>query len=220
MNVSDLDLVTRLGLAALLGGFIGFERETHNQPAGLRTHMIVSLGACLMMLVSIHMAKLDPSRSDPGRIAAQVVTGVGFLGAGAILRFGMSVKGLTTAASLWTAAGIGLAAGCGYWQAALLTTAFTLVALFVLNKFEKAFLRGRSFRRFVIHARDVPGLVGRVEEVMERAGIGIREVDIQRDVVEKRFQIAITASCPEKADVDVLSRAIGALSDIEKVEID
>lgn len=220
MGAFDWEMVGRLALAGFLGGLIGLEREMHSQPAGLRTHMVVSLGSCLMMLVSIFMAKLDPAHSDPGRIAAQVVTGIGFLGAGAIMRFGMSVKGLTTAACLWTAAGIGLAAGCGYWQAAAVTTIFTLVSVFVFDKFEKAFLRARSYRRFVIHAKDTPGLVGRVEEVMERAGIGIKEVDIQRDLVEKRLQVSITASCPEKADVDLLSRAVSAFSEVEKVEIE
>ena len=83
----DLEMVGRLALGAFLGGLIGLERETHSQPAGLRTHMIVSLGASLMMLVSIRMAKLDGvAHGDPGRIAAQVVTGIGFLGAGAIGR--------------------------------------------------------------------------------------------------------------------------------------
>jgi putative Mg2+ transporter-C (MgtC) family protein len=216
----DLDMVGRLALAALLGGLVGLERETHSQPAGLRTHMIVSMGAALMMLVSIYMVRLDPTRSDPGRIAAQVVTGIGFLGAGAIMRFGMSVKGLTTAASLWTVAGIGLAAGCGYWQAAATATLLTLIALFVFDKFEKAFLKGRSYRRFVIQAKDVAGLVGRVEEAMERAGLAIKEVDIQRDLIDKTLQVTIMASCPEKADVEVLSRAITAFTEVEKVEID
>ncbi len=220
MGPIDLDMVGRLALAALLGGFIGLEREMHSQPAGLRTHMIVSLGSCLMMLVSIFMAKLDPTHSDPGRIAAQVVTGIGFLGAGAIMRFGMSIKGLTTAACLWTAAGIGLAAGCGYWQAAVATTAFTLVAVFVFDKVEKTFFHARAYRRFVIHAKDAPGLVGRVEELMEKAGIGIKEVDIQRDVLDKKLQVSITATCPEKADVDLLSRAIGGFPEVEKVEIE
>jgi putative Mg2+ transporter-C (MgtC) family protein len=216
----DLVMVGRLALAGVLGGLIGLERETHSQPAGLRTHMIVSLGACLIMLVSLYMAKLDPTRADPGRIAAQVVAGIGFLGAGAIMRFGMSVKGLTTAASLWTAAAIGLATGCGYWKAGSAATLFTLVALFFFDKIEKAFIKGRAFRRFVIHAKDAAGLVGHVEEAMEKSGISIKEVDIQRDLVEKKLQVTIVASCPENADVDVLSRAISAFTEVEKVEIE
>src|SRR5438045_3802502 len=117
MGPADLEMAGRLCLAGLLGGLIGFEREVNSQPAGLRTHMIVSLGSCLIMLVSIHMSELAPGRSDPARIAAQVVAGIGFLGAGAIMRSGLSVRGLTTAACLWTAAAIGLAVGCGYWRA-------------------------------------------------------------------------------------------------------
>jgi putative Mg2+ transporter-C (MgtC) family protein len=221
MFVSDLEMLGRLALATLLGGLIGLEREMHGQPAGLRTHMVVSLGACLVMMVSVYMwREVDPQRADPGRIAAQVVTGIGFLGAGAILRFGMSVKGLTTAACLWTAAAIGLAAGVGYWKAAAATTLLTLVAIFVFDKVEKAFLTGRMYRRIVIHARDVSGLVGRVEDLMEKAGVSIKELDIQRDIVEKRLQVAIIAACRDSADVDLLSRAIGGLGEVEKVEID
>lgn len=220
MVPTDLEMLGRLAVAALLGGLIGLERETHSQPAGLRTHMLVSLGAALMMLISLFMYRLDPTRADPGRIAAQVVTGIGFLGAGAIMRFGMSVKGLTTAASLWTAAGIGLAAGCGYWAAAAIATGFTLVTLFIFDKIEKTFLKGREFRKFVIQAHDAAGLVGRVEEAMEKASVAIKEVDIQRDLVAKKVLLSITASCPEKIDVDAVSRSISAVAGVEKVEID
>ena len=216
----ELELAGRLAGAALLGGLIGLERETHSRPAGFRTHMIVALGSCLVMLVSMYMAELSPLRSDPGRIAAQVVTGIGFLGAGAILRFGMSVKGLTTAATLWTTAGIGLAVGCGYWAAAGVTTALTLVVLFVFDKFEKAFFKGRASRKIVIHAKDGPGLVDRVEEIMEKSGVALRKVDIRRDVVERKIEVSIRADFPRKTDVEGLSRAIGSLPEMEKVEIE
>ena len=219
MNVTDLEMAGRLALAAVLGGLIGLEREFHSQPAGLRTHMVVALGACLMMLVSMYMQELDP-RADPGRIAAQVVTGIGFLGAGAIMRFGMSVKGLTTAACLWTAAGIGLAVGAGYWKAASVATVLTFIAIFVFDKFEKHFLAGKAYRRFVITARDAPGTVGRIEGLMERVGIAIKDVNLQRDLVEKRLQVTIVARLSEKVDLDALSRDISALADVEKVEID
>lgn len=219
MMPTDLEMVGRLALAGALGGLIGLERVTHGQSAGLRTHMVVSLGACLIMLVSFHVHSLE-GKADPGRIAAQVVTGIGFLGAGAILRFGMSIKGLTTAACLWTAAGIGLAAGCGYWKAAAVTTLFTLLTVFILDRLEKTVLHGRAFRRIHIHAKDMAGLVGRVEGILERRGLGIKEVDIQRDVVEKRLQITILATCEEKTDVDSLSREVSEIGEVEKVEIE
>ncbi len=220
MAPSDLEMVGRLALAGVLGGMIGLEREMHGQSAGLRTHMVVSIGACLIMLVSFYVHDLEPQKADPGRIAAQVVTGIGFLGAGAILRFGMSIKGLTTAACLWTAAGIGLAAGCGHWKAAFAATVLTFATIFILDKVEKTVLHGRSLRKIVLHAKDAPGLVGRVEKIMERHGLGIREVDIQRDLVEKRLQVIVLATCEEKADVDELSRNIGEIGEVEKVEIE
>jgi putative Mg2+ transporter-C (MgtC) family protein len=220
MTPSDLEMVGRLALAAVLGGLIGLERESHGQAAGLRTHMVVSLGASLVMLVSFYVNSLSPEKADPGRIAAQVVTGIGFLGAGAIIRFGMSIKGLTTAACLWTAAGIGLAAGCGYWKAAVVTTAFTLVATFFLDKLEKTVLHGRAFRKVVIHSKDTAGMVGRVEHVLGRFGLNIREVDIQRDRVEKKLQITILATCEENTDVDALTRQVTEIPDVEKVEIE
>src|SRR6185436_16402326 len=220
MDAADIQMAGRLCLAGLLGGLVGLEREMHSQPAGLRTHMIVSLGACLLMLVSIHMAELSPSKSDPGRIAAQVVAGVGFLGAGAIMRSGLSVRGLTTAACLWTVAAIGLSVGCGFWRAALVTTFLTLVATVVFQKFERRFSKGKAIRRFVVHAKDSATLVSKLEEIMLRAGIGIREVDLQRDLVEKKLQVSITAVCADTTDMDQLSRSFSALPDVEKVEID
>jgi putative Mg2+ transporter-C (MgtC) family protein len=219
MAPTEWEMVARLGLATLLGGLIGLEREMHSQPAGLRTHMVVCLGSCLVMIVSLYMTTLDPG-ADPGRIAAQVVTGIGFLGAGAILRFGMSVRGLTTAACLWTAAGIGLAVGCGYWQAAIAATGFTLIAIFVFDRIEKTFMTAKAYRRFVIHAKDSAGLVGRIEGVMERLGLGIKEVDMQRDLVEKKLQVTLVATCHDRTDVEAISREISALGDVEKVEID
>ena len=220
MDAADIQMAGRLCLAGLLGGLVGLEREMHSQPAGLRTHMIVSLGACLIMLVSIHMSELSPGKSDPARIAAQVVAGVGFLGAGAIMRSGLSVRGLTTAACLWTVAAIGLAVGCGYWRAAVVTTVLTLVATVVFQKFERKLSMGKMVRRFVVHAKDSSTLVSKIEEIMARSGIGVREVDLQRDLVEKKLQVSITALCAEDSDMDKLSRAFSALPDVEKVEID
>jgi putative Mg2+ transporter-C (MgtC) family protein len=220
MDAADIQMAGRLCLAGLLGGLVGLERELHSQPAGLRTHMIVSLGSCLIMLVSIHMADLSPARSDPGRIAAQVVAGVGFLGAGAIMRSGLSVRGLTTAACLWTVAAIGLAVGSGYWRAAVVTTALTLIATVVFQKVERRFSKGKAIRRFVVNAKDSATLVSQLEAVMAQAGIVVREVDLQRDLVEKKLQVSITATCSEGVDMDKLSRAFSAVADVEKVEID
>jgi putative Mg2+ transporter-C (MgtC) family protein len=220
MDPADLQMAGRLCLAGLLGGLVGLEREVKGQPAGLRTHMIVALGSCLIMLVSIQMGSLSPNRGDPARIAAQVVAGVGFLGAGAIMRSGLSVRGLTTAACLWTVAAIGLAVGGGYWFMALVTTGLTLIALTVFQKVERRFSKGKSFRRFIVHAKDSSTLVAQLERILHEASIGIQEVDLQRDLVEKKLQVSITGVCPEQVDMDKLSRALSAIPEVEKVDID
>ena len=126
----QLDLVVRLLLAAFLGAAIGFEREVRGHPAGLRTHTLVALGSALFTELSIYGFPTEPGQPvDPTRIAAQIVTGIGFLGGGAILKEGLNVKGLTTAASLWAVAAIGMAAGAGNWFLAIASTAIVLMAL-------------------------------------------------------------------------------------------
>ena len=129
--------------AAFFGSIIGLEREVHGQPAGLRTHMILAVGASLAAILSISYSEFisNPDMmSDPGRIVAQVVSGVGFLGAGAIMKMGVTVKGLTTASSPWTTAIVGIAAGSGYVEIAAFTTALVLIILVIIDKIEKKFL--------------------------------------------------------------------------------
>jgi putative Mg2+ transporter-C (MgtC) family protein len=138
-TLSDLDVFGRLVLAAALGGAIGVEREIRDREAGIRTHLLVALGSGLFTIISAYgfhafLTSGDAVvRADPTRIAAQIVTGIGFLGAGAIIREGLSVRGLTTAGSLWVAAAIGMAAGAGWYSAAIATTVLTIFALWPLR---------------------------------------------------------------------------------------
>ena len=135
---TDQEILMRLGLSLILGGFIGLERQIHRRSAGLRTHILVSLGSCLIMLTSLYVFDIYKNQValDPARIAAGVITGIGFLGAGAIIREREGVKGLTTAASLWVVAGIGLAIGCGFYKAGLYATILALIALIFLRHLE------------------------------------------------------------------------------------
>jgi len=136
--LTDAQIVLRLILSIFLSGLIGLERQVHRRNAGLRTHILVSLGSCLIMLTSLYVFDIykDKVSLDPSRIAAGVITGIGFLGAGAIIRDSEGVRGLTTAASLWIAAGIGLAVGCGFIRAASYTTVLALIVLFFLRYIE------------------------------------------------------------------------------------
>jgi len=142
--LTDLQVVLRLTLSLVLSGFIGFERQIHRCNAGLRTHILVCIGSCLIMLTSLYVFDIYKNETpmDPSRIAAGVITGIGFLGAGNIIREKAGIKGLTTAASLWVAAAIGLAAGCGFYSAAIFTTALTLIVLFFLRRAEAKVLSG------------------------------------------------------------------------------
>ncbi len=129
------DLAFRLLLAAVLGAAIGIEREIHEHPAGMRTHLLVSLGAAIFTVVGIYGFGGPGPGIDPSRIAAQVVSGIGFLGAGAILKYGTSIRGLTTAASLWATAAVGLAVGAGSWIVGLVGTAIIVFSLWPLRMF-------------------------------------------------------------------------------------
>ena len=149
MELSTGELALRLGLAVGLCGLVGLERESRDQPAGLRTHMLVGLGAALFTLVSAYgfeeFDRPGPAgtavRVDPTRIAAQIVSGIGFLGAGAIIRQGFNVRGLTTAAALWIVAAIGMAAGAGYYLGAGITTGLVLAALVVFRRARPLLMR-------------------------------------------------------------------------------
>ncbi|MFH0855247.1 MAG: MgtC/SapB family protein [Candidatus Omnitrophota bacterium] len=136
--LTDNQIILRLVLTVILSGLIGFERQSHGRTAGLRTHILVALGSCLIMLTSIHVFDIykEITKLDPARIAAGVITGIGFLGAGTIIREQEGVRGLTTAASLWVIAGIGLACGCGFLNAAIYATVLALVVLFLLRHIE------------------------------------------------------------------------------------
>lgn len=137
--LNDAEIIIRLVLSLILSGLIGLERQMHRRTAGLRTHILVSLGSCLIMLTSLYIFAIykNEANVDPARIAAGVITGIGFLGAGTIIREREGVKGLTTAASLWVVAGIGLATGCGFYKAALFTTILALLTLFFLKYIER-----------------------------------------------------------------------------------
>jgi putative Mg2+ transporter-C (MgtC) family protein len=140
-SLSDTELIQRLLLAAALGAVIGLEREWRNKDAGLRTNILITIGSALFTLMSIEIT--DATTGDTSRIAAQIVTGVGFLGAGAILRTDAGIQGLTTAATIWVNAALGVAVGGGEYQLAVIGTAVTLVVLLVLHPIEKYIDRKR-----------------------------------------------------------------------------
>jgi putative Mg2+ transporter-C (MgtC) family protein len=174
---SDLELLGRLLLAAVLGGAIGAERELNDQAAGLRTHMLLTIGACLFTLVSAYGFGAGPR--DPSRLAAQIVTGIGFLGGGAIVRHGLTVKGLTTAASIWATASVGVAVGAGQYLLGVggaLLVSFTLLGLRRVGALLQRW--GVSREALVLTTR--PGFeVKRIVEAVRDEGVELRGLDRQ-----------------------------------------
>ena len=136
-SLSDAELVTRLLTAAVLGAVMGFERELRQKSAGLRTNILIAVGSAVFTLMSYELAA-GVQGADPGRLAAQIVTGIGFLGAGAIIRRDGGVQGLTTAATVWVNAAVGIAAGGGEYHLAVITTVVTVAVLLVLQPMERA----------------------------------------------------------------------------------
>src|SRR3989338_1666335 len=133
------EIIFRVLFATLLSGLIGLERELRHRGAGLRTHILVCLGSTLIMLTSLYVFDIykDVTQVDPGRIAAGIVTGIGFLCAGTIIRYGKAVRGLTTAASLWVTSGLGMAVGAGFYEASLTVAVIMFLVLIALRPFEK-----------------------------------------------------------------------------------
>jgi len=219
----ELSILFRLLLAVLLGGLVGMEREMHGRPAGFRTHLLVTVGACLMSVVSEHYylkyPALDSSsavRFDPSRIAAQIVSGIGFLGAGVIIKEGLAVRGLTTAACLWLAAGIGMAVGCGLYLAAVFTTIIALTSLLVLKRLERFFKKDR-YRTLTIYAE--AGTLNReaVEQVLHAHGLRIADYGFEqnREANEVRYDLVVRH--PDEVSSEDWIRKFADLDQVSRV---
>lgn len=195
MAISQVELIIRLVAAALAGGLVGFERERHSRPAGFRTHILVCVGCSLVMLISTHAFSGElgeiGSGADPSRIASHAISGIGFLGAGTILRYGNTIRGLTTAASLWVVAVIGLAVGSGFYLGALVTTIILLTSLYTLKGVETYLAKKQRLRSLSILAVDKPGLLGRIGAVFGYLGINITNVEMDEAEYLEAYQARV-----------------------------
>jgi putative Mg2+ transporter-C (MgtC) family protein len=206
-NLSWFEAFVRIGAAAGLGGIVGLERELDEKAAGLRTHMLVAVGSALFTLVGAYGFEDFPARSvDPTRIAAQVVTGIGFLGAGLIFRQGFNIRGLTTAASLWLVAAIGMAAGAGFWMGAVITTVVALISLRPLEWMKGRTLPRRAPSSMVVELKE-DGTAGDVLDALERAGDLLA---LRRDGARLEIELRI--------DRDARSRALDQVAGLPQVE--
>lgn len=192
------EVLGRVALAAALGGVLGLERELREREAGLRTHLLVSVGSALFTIVSAYgfreflTSGASVVRADPTRIAAQIVTGIGFLGAGAIIRQGLAIRGLTTAATLWVVAAIGLASGAGYYSAAVISTAVALVALWPLRAATyRVVRRFRGESRLLLVQLPAGQSPAAAIEAIEGAGAKIESIEIGQEGDRRNLELAI-----------------------------
>ncbi len=207
----------RLFVSAVLGGFVGIERENKKRAAGLRTHVLVCLGSALVMVLSEYLffQYRGLTNIDPTRLGAQVISGIGFLGAGTIIKQGISVQGLTTAASLWAVACIGLATGSGFYIAAIIAAVIVFVTLRSLGKFENVLsANGTSNIEVCVRIENKPGKLGEVASFIGSMGTNITNVDIEEDS-EEFLIVAFTLKLPKhqtKTDMIIQLQTLNGVS--------
>ena len=222
----DIAILARLLLASLLGGVIGLEREIHGRPAGFRTHLLVSLGSCLFSITSVAFYQLYgnfsgelPIGTDPGRIAAQVVTGIGFLGAGAIIREQSSIRGLTTAACLWVAAALGVACGIGLFYLAICVTSVALISLLLLKQVEKG-LRRDTYLLVKVWGADTESFIAQVYQVLRSSEIEPMDAKFEKDVEQHRIFMEFRVKCNRRGGAADILTTLSLLEGVKKVSVD
>jgi putative Mg2+ transporter-C (MgtC) family protein len=197
----------RMFISFLIGTVIGVERESHNQPAGLRTHILISLGSTIIMLLSIYIPQTYTGfqNGDPGRIAAQVVSGIGFLGAGAIMRFGTDVKGLTTAASIWTVAALGLAIGAGMFTISIIGALIVIFALTIMDGFEKRFFKERSLKKIELAVKKKDADIPALKEILKSLDIKVVSTGIERHINDATDRITFLVGVTKTVNIKKLT---------------
>lgn len=198
--ITTNQIILRLLLAIILSGIIGIERESLKRPAGFRTHILVCVGSTLVMLVGLyifHTSKMETDL-DPARLGAQVISGIGFLGAGTIIREGSSVKGLTTAAGLWAVACIGLAVGAGLYTGAILSTVFVFITLLLFKRVGAHIQARRNYINYKIVSINEPGQLGKIGSTIGKFGANITSIELDGDD-EEIVNINILTRLPDKS---------------------
>lgn len=220
--ISPAEIVIRLLMGALIGGIIGFERQAHGRAAGFRTQLLVCVASVLLMIVSEYYHNLsyfDPSyvRADPARIAAGAITGVGFIGAGVILKTGVTVQGLTTAACIWIVSAIGLAIGSGLYLASIITFVITYIALLVLRTVEKNMPK-LLFRSITIGA-DETADEGEITAVLGKYDTSVVNVDYEVYSEIKEIIFNMTVSFNQGLPIRKLLDDLSALRFVKRISI-
>lgn len=219
-QVTTAGAAIRIGMALFAGGLIGLEREIRRQAAGLRTHILICIGSCLLMLLSTWIPQaFGLEKGDPGRIAAQVVSGIGFLGAGAFIKIGNNVKGLTTAASIWVVAAIGLAIGAGMYGPAIIALVAALLVLTVLDDVERRFFPADRMKLLQIWYDESTADRKKIGQVLEAHKISLHSVDAFQSVTKKQTRINMLVRVPLDADIEKLFKELRGTGKVVKIKV-
>ena len=220
IDATDWQMIMRLFLAALLGGIVGMERGSGDRPAGLRTHVLVCTGSALIMLVSIYAFDPQTYTRDPGRIAAQVVSGIGFLGAGTILHEGLTVRGLTTAASLWMVAAIGLAVGSGMVLMGIISTVIMLITLVTFHGWEKRLPgNGSNARRYIrVIAKNNPNTMITILGYLGTHNVKVRTLNVKNNNIQGTIIIELYLKMSKDFNINEIIAGINTLEDVISLE--
>lgn len=213
-------MAMRILLSTIAGFVLGLERKVHLQNVGLRTHILICLSTTVIMLTSLYIPQLYASaKSDPSRIAAQIVSGIGFLGGGAILHQGLNIRGLNSAATIWTAAGIGMAIGCGMIIVAFMAVFISVFVMFALEWFEqKHFPADQTKHLELIYKNDMINITLLSQELKNR-GLLITNVDFSKELEEKQIRIIYTVKVPDNLDISNLVEGIKYIGNLEKIKL-
>ncbi len=221
-----LEAGLRLFLALVFGGIIGWERERHNQPAGLRTHMLICMGSALLMLLSVALSLQfpDAQRADPGRIAAQVVSGIGFIGGGAILHLRGSVRGITTAASLWVVAGLGLSIGAGMYVISTLAVVLVFITLALITRVEAFAVKPFFERRLdifvdTVKADSVQNVQEKVAGLLENDGLSSQVSELGLQLQDKRSRISYHIRMPQTQNTAAFCESLRKIQGVSQVRL-
>jgi putative Mg2+ transporter-C (MgtC) family protein len=210
--------LARLTLAAILGGVIGLERQLRHRPAGLRTHIFICFGAAMFTVLSRQLAGVE---SDSARIAAQIIPGIGFIGAGSILHARASVTGLTTAATLFVVAGIGMAAGGGLYLTAIFATGLILIALVLLGRIEAAFSLKMFVATYQVTGRNVDGMLREVNRILDVEQLAMQSIHIANADPDFRMVFAVNCEYEQQRVISILlheSNVFATVSALGSVE--
>ena len=217
-------MILKLVLACVLGGIVGWEREVVRKPAGFRTHVLVCMGSAVTMIISIFIYN-EMQRAgaaplpDPARLGAQVIVGVGFLGAGTIIKEGANIKGLTTAASLWTVACIGLAIGIGCYSVAISATVLVVVVLIVFNQLENSrIFEHKQLLELTIITSDRPTQFGIIAQTIEDMGISVCDIKIKRCDDESKVFIFFSLKVPGRLNTKDILNKLYEIKGVEEIE--